>query len=189
MNSIDEKVLKELVGDKNSLVKLFKIEYEKMKSQHLNTYTIEELKQMLEKFNVIFDNLNNNNYEIFKLIIANPDNDILKKYYEISLANISRIQNVCIIPIGYKINQIYSNINLKKANISIILGIISIIIGTSISVYSCISSNNSENNINDAIQKNNELIQKSYISLSQKDSVIEEEINKNSRMIWKIINK
>lgn len=97
----------------------------KSKKKKLNEFT--DLLKWLSIYHEVF---------FFHFVNGN-ENETAKEFCDSCSIRIAKIQNLYIIPLT-------NDISLKKANISIWIGILSMIIGTGFSIYSSISSKSKE---------------------------------------------
>ncbi len=111
----------------------------------IDTYSTKELIDFFSKFKALYEGIHDVNLVFFKGAISSLKN--ANTYCDLSVFYINRIQNIYLIPITYRINDLNTQKSNKKAKLSIRVGVLSIIIGIIISFIAQCTSITAQNRI------------------------------------------
>ncbi len=117
--------------NEESLLNQFKQLKDRFEENKIDTYSTKELIDFFSKFKALYEGIHEVNFVFFKGAISSLKDASI--YCDLSIFYINRIQNIYLIPITYRINELNTQKSNKKANRSINIGTLSIVIGIIIS--------------------------------------------------------
>lgn len=135
-----QSLIAELIQDDNSLANQYKSYQESFPDSEIDAASYEKLDAEYSTIKELLLKFQENYRQLFKIAIkeSTPEEDktTARVYLEISSFYLNIIQNIYLNPISYRLNKLNNEQSIKKANLSIYIGIASIIIGVIISLWS-----------------------------------------------------